>query len=157
MTSLPRLTQIRIPALPVLYLVSANACAMENSRRFYQELGHLFYAIAAADKKIARAEVEQLDQEVQYAWKHFEGSRDRFGTDRAYLIEFQFETLDDQGFDAEAAFSSFEAYFREFGDRIDHHTRNHIFQSARHIAERIRKINQEELRYLVRLKALMGV
>ena len=60
---------------------------MLSSRRFYKELGNLFYAIAAADKKISDKEKKALDEEVQVAWKHFDHTTDRFGSDRALLTE----------------------------------------------------------------------
>lgn len=130
---------------------------MTNPRRFYKELGNLFYAIAAADKKISDKEKKALDEEVQFAWKHYDNTTDRFGTDRAFLIEFEFEAMEENDEPAESAFRSFQDYFREFEDGIDQPTRNRIFNSARHIAEGIRKINQDELAYLVRLKQLMKI
>lgn len=130
---------------------------MTNSRRFYKELGNLFYAIAAADKHISEKEKKALDEEVQFAWKHYDHTTDRFGSDRAYLIEFEFETMEDNDEPAADAFNSFETFFRENEAEIDHHTRTRIFNSARHIAEGVRKINQEELGYLVRLKKLLNV
>jgi hypothetical protein len=130
---------------------------MLDSRRFYKELGNLFYAIAAADKNISRREKKKLDDEVQFAWKHYDHTTDRFGSDRAFLIEFEFETMDDAGETAETAYQSFETFFLEKEKEIDELTRKRIFNSARHIAETIRGINQEELRYLMKLKELMKI
>lgn len=130
---------------------------MVNSRRFYKELGNLFYAIAAADKNISEKEKKALDEEVQFAWKHYDHTTDRFGTDRAFLIEFEFETMEDNDEPAEAAYESFETFFKDNQVEIDQHTRTRIFNSARHIAEGMRKINREELGYLVRLKKLLNV
>lgn len=137
--------------------INSNRLFMINSRRFYKELGNLFYAIAAADKNISAREKKALDEEVQFAWKHYDHTTDRFGSDRAYLIEFEFEAMEDVDEPAEAAFESFETFFKETEAEIDLQTRNRIFNSARHIAEGVRKINQEELAYLVRLKALLKV
>lgn len=57
---------------------------MKDSRKFYKALGDLFYAAAAADKKIRPEEKQQLDNEIQFAWRHYEDSTDRFGSDRAF-------------------------------------------------------------------------
>ncbi|MBI5856983.1 MAG: hypothetical protein HZB42_04960 [Sphingobacteriales bacterium] len=130
---------------------------MLDSRRFYKELGNLFYAIAAADKHISRKEKKKLDDEVQFAWKHYDHTSDRFGSDRAFLIEFEFETMEDSSETSENAFQSFATYFMEKQEQIDELTRNRIFNSARHIAESMRGINQEELRYLMKLKELMKI
>lgn len=130
---------------------------MLDSRRFYKELGNLFYAIAAADNNITQKEKKKLDDEVQYAWKHYDHTMDRFGSDRAFLIEFEFETMEDASETAENAFQSFQTFFSEKEKEIDELTRKRIFNSARHIAESIRGINQEELRYLMKLKDLMKI
>lgn len=130
---------------------------MMNSRRFYKELGNLFYAIAAADKHISTKEKKVLDDEVQFAWKHYDKTTDRFGSDRAFLIEFEFETMEDIDEPAESAYQSFELFFKDYEKEIDDPTRTRIFNSARHIAEGVRKINQDELGYLVRLKKLLHV
>ncbi|MBS1921074.1 MAG: hypothetical protein JST17_12555 [Bacteroidetes bacterium] len=58
---------------------------MKDTRRFYKELGNLFYAIASADKKTSSLEKKKLDEEVQYAWRHYDHSTDRFGSDRAFF------------------------------------------------------------------------
>lgn len=130
---------------------------MKDSRRFYKELGNLFYAIAAADKKISLKEKEAVDREVQYAWKHFDDSTDRFGSDRAFLAEFEFETMEDNDVPAAEAYASFAEWFSENEQAIDLHTRQRIFSSARHVAEGIRKINRQELAILVQLKELMKI
>lgn len=135
--------------------IAIQSALMLNSRRFYKELGNLFYAIAAADKNISPKEKKTLDDEVQFAWKHYDNTTDRFGSDRAFLIEFEFETMEDNSELAETAYQAFESFYREKKDEIDEHTRTRIFNSARHIAESVRKINHEELSYLVRLKQLL--
>lgn len=132
-------------------------CVMKDPRRFYKELGNLFYAIAAADKKITEKEKVALDEEVQFAWKHYDNTTDRFGSDRAFLIEFEFETMEDNDEPADTAYNSFEVWFKENEKAIDDNTRSRIFNSARHIAESVRKINEKELDYLVKLKKLLAV
>jgi superfamily I DNA and/or RNA helicase len=129
---------------------------MKDIRRFYKELGNLFYAIAVTDNTIGAMEKKKLDDEVQFAWRHYDHSRDRFGTDRAFLIEFEFETMEDQMVPAEDAFRSFEDYFIENKNEIDDLTRKRIFNSAKHIAESFRKINAAEHKYLNRLKQLIN-
>ena len=128
---------------------------MNDTRRFYKELGNLFYSIAVSDKTISPLEKKKLDDEVQFAWRHHDHSTDRFGSDRAFLIEFEFETMEDEMVSAEDAYKSFEDYFTENKNQIDEPTRKRIFNSARHIAESVHKINAAEHKYLERLKKLM--
>jgi hypothetical protein len=130
---------------------------MLKTNRFYKELGNLFYAVAAADKKIRPEEKKILHEEILNAWKIYDESTDRFGSGRAFLIEFEFETMEEEFETAENAFSSFEQYYLENERGFDFATRNKIFDSARHIAESVRKINSEELLYLLRIKKLMKI
>lgn len=130
---------------------------MQNPRRLYKELGNLFYAIAAADKIIRQEEKKTLHEEIIFAWKNYEDSQDRFGSDRAFLIEFEFESLEEESVTAESAYLLFEQYFQDNGRELDHACRVKIFNSARHIAESVRKINLEELHYLTRLKSLLNI
>ena len=130
---------------------------MIETRRFYKELGNLFYAIASSDKTIDTKEKKKLDEEVQFAWRNYDNSTDRFGTDRAFLIEFEFETAEDEMISSKEAFQSFEDYFLESQDNINEQTRKRIFNSAKHIAESMHKINAAEHKYLNRLKKLMKI
>ena len=63
-------------------------------------------------------------------------------------MEDEFET-------AENAFLSFVRFYKENENEIDIANRTKIFSSARHIAESVRKINADELGYLLRLKEMM--
>jgi hypothetical protein len=130
---------------------------MLKYNKFYKELGNLFYAIAFADGKIRPEEKNKLNDEIQYSWKHFDHTTDRFGSDRAFVIQYEFDTMEDAFETPGHAYESFELFFKDNEKNIDTHTRQRIFNSARHIAESSRKINAEELNYLVRLKKLMGV
>ena len=130
---------------------------MLNYNRFYKELGNLFYCIASADGKIKPDEKKRLNEEIQYNWKHFDHSTDRFGSDRAFVIQYEFDTMEDAFETPGHAYESFELYFKDNEKHIDKHTRQKIFNSARHIAESFRKINVPELNYVMRLKKLLDV
>ncbi|MCX8019887.1 MAG: hypothetical protein N2747_05275 [Chitinophagaceae bacterium] len=130
---------------------------MKDIHRFYKELGNLFYAIAYADGKITATERNMLHEEVKKTWLDWENSKDRFGTDRAFLIEFEFETMEDAGVKPREAYQSFADYFKDHEPEFDLHLKRKIFESSRRIAESVRKINADELDYLIRLKKLFGL
>lgn len=130
---------------------------MKDIRRFYKELGNLFYAVASVDKNVSNQERKKLDEEIKFAWKHYDDSTDRFGSDRAFLIEFEFETLEDEMTSADDAYRSFEDYFSENKEEIDHSTRKRIFNSAAHIASSARKINISEHKFLEKLKNTLQI
>lgn len=122
---------------------------------FYKKLGNLYFAIAASDNNISKKEKTAIEEVVYYHWKHLENSTDRFGTDAAYFILFQFETLADGVVHPQSAYQSFAHFFSENQDQIDHWLRKRIFDSAKHIAEAVRGVNEKEMHYLLKLKDLL--
>ena len=128
-----------------------------NYKTFFKKLGNLYFAIAAADQKITAKEKQSLEEIIQFQWKHTNHTTDRFGTDAAYLILFQFETLADGIVNPEHAYESFAHYYSEHMTEMDEPPRRKIFQSAVHIAESVRGVNHSELDYLLRLKNLLAV
>ena len=80
---------------------------------FYQHLGKLFYAIAAADKVVRKAEYESLRNVVKNQWLDLEDSEDEFGADAAYQIEIVFDWLDFKELDPQDCFNEFESYYTD--------------------------------------------
>ena len=58
----------------------------ETMLAFYQQLGRVFYGVAAADKVIRLEEVERLDEIVKKFWLSQEDTFDEFDVDAAYQI-----------------------------------------------------------------------
>ncbi|HXH19315.1 MAG TPA: hypothetical protein VNJ07_09560, partial [Chitinophagales bacterium] len=71
---------------------------------FYQKLGHLCYAIAAADEKLTPAETSQLKRLVTEEWLEVEDSLDEYGEDAAFQAEIVFDWLSDSYVSSEDAF-----------------------------------------------------
>lgn len=60
---------------------------------FYQQLGKLFYSIAAVDKTVHEEEIEKLKKIVHQEWLPLENTFDVFGSDSAHQIEIVFDWL----------------------------------------------------------------
>ncbi|MGO4818353.1 hypothetical protein [Flavobacterium sp. W22_SRS_FP1] len=60
---------------------------------FYQQIGKVFYSIAAVDKTVRPEEVKELKKVLQKEWLPLENSVDSFGSDSAYQIEIVFDWL----------------------------------------------------------------
>jgi len=60
---------------------------------FYQQIGKVFYSIAAVDKTVRPEEVKELKKVIQKEWLPLENSIDSFGSDSAYQIEIVFDWL----------------------------------------------------------------
>lgn len=123
----------------------------------YKQLGNLFYAVASADDKISTAEKNVIVELVKYFWKHLEDSTDSFGTDAPNVILFQFDINEENHTLPEAAFRQFEQYFAAYASSINHYLREKIMNSARRIASSNRFTNHDEMKMLIRLKALLDI
>ena len=55
-------------------------------KKFYQNLGKLFYAIAMADHSVHMKEMEKLNEVVRDYWLEVDDIEDEYGTDAAFQI-----------------------------------------------------------------------
>jgi uncharacterized tellurite resistance protein B-like protein len=85
-------------------------------KEFYSELGKLLYAVSDIDGTISEAERNKLQEIVKKELAPLEVHVDKNGTNTAFYSEIEFDFLDEQAADAEAAFESFMNFVE------DHHT-----------------------------------
>jgi uncharacterized tellurite resistance protein B-like protein len=121
----------------------------------YKQLGNLWYAVAAADGQISKAEKKAIEALVCYSWKHLENSTDAFGTDAANIMLFQIDVNEEDHTLAEVAYQQFEEFFAANKRFINHYLRAKILNSARQVASSSRYTNHEEMKTLLRLKELL--
>ena len=126
-----------------------------NYRQLYENLGYLFYSIAAADKVVAQAEENTLKQTIDNIWLPVENSTDEFGTDASEYIYISFDYLHAEGVDAEFAFDKFKDYFETHSNGIDPSIRKKITLTAEAIADAYHGKNQQEQQMLTRLRKLL--
>ena len=124
-------------------------------KNLYREVGNLFYAIAAIDRKISKNEKKMITSLVNYNWKPLENSTDTFGSDAANIILFQLDVNEGMDAAAEEKFESFVYFFEENYPEIAPVLREKILSSARNIAETTRKINNAEFKILMKLRYLV--
>jgi hypothetical protein len=128
-----------------------------NYQKIYEQLGRLFYAIAASDKKISRSEVAKLKELVKRDWLSLEDSIDFYGTDAGNYIYISFDYLESIDMPAEDAFRSFEYYFAEHNKAFSMPLREKILASATEISQTFRASNKLKCAYLKKLNELLGV
>jgi hypothetical protein len=122
--------------------------------KFYQELGHLFYAVASVDKKIAKEEISELKKCISEQWLHFEDTTDEFGMDAAFQIEAVFEWLEDRDEKADFAFHEFEEYFNGHKKIFNDKVKSMIFNTCEKIASSYGTKNKAELELLGKISVL---
>jgi len=123
-----------------------------NHQLFYKELGRLLYAIAAVDGRIAKAEVQRLHAIVAGELVPAEPATDKYGTDQAWITEFEFDVLADQGADPQGEFDSFIAYLSQHRKEVTPELQATILRWARAVAGSFHGTNKRELPMLQALE-----
>lgn len=132
-----------------------NSVNLQTAATFYQNLGKLFYAIAAADNIVRAEEVATLKELVEKEWLKVDKINDEFGTDTAYQIEIIFDWLDENKPNANDAFNDFKEYRRDHENLFDPEIDKLIWKTADGIAASFGGKNKEEEDMLSRLKILL--
>ena len=122
---------------------------------FYQKMGELFYAIAAADNVVRKAEYSALKNIVTEKWKNLDEYEDPFHTDAAYQIEVVFDWFDYEELDANDCFDSFADYKKEQPDLFTEERKKLIWETANVIAGAFAGKNKSELIMLAKLKIIL--
>ena len=126
-----------------------------TARSLYENLGKLFYAIAAADKVVRKEEIQVLDEIVDHEWKEVEHSRDEFGTDMSFQIEVIFDWFQENDLSADAAFAKFKNYKKEHEYLFDEELNHLIWKTSNKIAGAFAPMTKAELKMLSRLRKLL--
>jgi len=119
---------------------------------FYSELGKLLYAVADIDGVITQAEKRALHDIVKRELVPAEKHKDEFGTDAAYYAEIEFEYLDEEIGDAEAAFNSFIDFVEEHHTAFDEKMKKICLHVAKEISNAYHKTNKKEKAIIKKLK-----
>ena len=125
------------------------------ARKFYQNLGKLFYAIAAADKVVKKEEIETLKNIVEREWVSIDDFQDEFGTDTAYQIEIIFDWLEKNQPDAYLSFEEFGDFKKEHEKLFTSEINNLILKTVGSIAASFAGKNKSELIMLSKLKFII--
>ncbi|TSE06545.1 MULTISPECIES: hypothetical protein [Aquimarina] len=121
---------------------------------FYQNLGKLFYAVAASDKVVRKSEYDTLRKIAKSEWLKIDDIEDEFGVDASFQIEIVFDWLDNEELNAEESFKQFEAYYHENKSHFKDAIKQLIWTTANAIAGAFSGKNKSELMMLGRLKLL---
>jgi len=121
----------------------------------YQEIGQLFYAIAAADKVVRKAEYDALRNLVKVEWSSMDEYTDEFGVNAVYQMEIVFDWFDYEQLDANDCFKSFEHYYKDHKNLFNESQKQLIWKTANAIANAFAGTNKSELILLTKLHFLL--
>lgn len=123
---------------------------------FYQNLGKLFYAVAAIDKKINAQEIASLKKHVTHYWMNLENTNDHFGSDSAYQIEIVFDSLINEMPDAQEALNDFESFRNNHEKIFTQQVKQMIWKTCDDIATSFSGKNKSELVILSQIAIILG-
>ncbi|TYQ00260.1 hypothetical protein C7447_101870 [Tenacibaculum adriaticum] len=119
--------------------------------RFYQNVGKLFYAVAASDNVVREEEFNTLKKIVKKEWLPVDDTEDDYKTDAAYQIEIVFDWLTNKDLDANACFNDFVEYKKEHEYFFTDEIKSLISKTADTIAKAFSGKNKSELIILAKL------
>ena len=124
----------------------------KTALEFYQIIGKLFFAIAAADKIVRKSEYKALLELVNSYWVELDEYEDEFHADASFQIEIVFGWLDYNQANATECFADFEEYLKSHRDLFTEKRKQLIWKTANAIANAFSGKNKSELIMLTKLK-----
>lgn len=118
---------------------------------FYSELGKLLYAVADIDSVITQKEKKTLYNIVKNELVPAEMHTDEYNTDLAYYTEMEFDFLDEEISDAEAAFNSFIDFVEDHHTAFDERMKKTSLHVAKELAKAYHGTNKKEKDLIKRL------
>ncbi|WP_298493617.1 hypothetical protein [uncultured Algibacter sp.] len=120
--------------------------------KFYQNLGKLFYAMAAADKQVRDVESNKLKELVKKQWLAVDLIEDPYHTDAAYQIEIVFDWLNSQeNLNVKSCYNDFVSYKNDQPQLFTEPIKKLILKTAGAIAASFSGVNKSELIMLAQL------
>ncbi|MBC8768655.1 hypothetical protein MWU78_13415 [Arenibacter sp. F26102] len=132
---------------------------MENikkvGKKFYENLGKLFYAVAMADTRIHRQEIDKLRAFIRKYWLEVDELEDEYGTDAAFQIESVFDWLVDNERDGDECFEEFREFYKDNASIFSPFIKVLIMDTANAISNSFAGKNKAELVLLGKLEILL--
>lgn len=128
---------------------------MPSVEKLYENLGKLFYAIAAADKVIHEEEIKTLEKIVKDDWVKVDDLKDEFGTDEAFYIEIMFDWMQENSPPAFQAFYEFKEFKDENEKLFTPKIKKLTLKTAESIARSFKGKDPAEETMLSKLKEIL--
>jgi hypothetical protein len=122
---------------------------------FYQQLGKMFYSVAAVDKTVHTEEIKQLKKIIQKEWLPLENTFDEFGSDSAYQIEIIFDWLVENEWDINQMISDLKIFRTVHSSLFTPPVNALIIKTAKAIATSFARENKSEHLLISELNAVL--
>jgi len=122
---------------------------------FYQQLGKLFYSIAAVDGTVRTEEITKLIEIVHKEWVPIEDTSNEYGDDSAYQIEIVFDWLLEKDSVIGNVIPGFKNFKKEHPSLFKPQISELILKTALAIAESFSIKNKSELKLITELRDVL--
>jgi hypothetical protein len=121
-------------------------------KEFYSEFGKLLYSVVDIDGVINKKEKQTLRDIVKNELVPTEKHTDAFGTNAAYYSEMEFDFLDEEICDAEAAFESFIDFVEDHHTAFDESMKKVCLHLVKRLSAAYRGTNKKEKLLIEKLR-----
>lgn len=129
--------------------------ALKKQIEFYQNLGKLFYAIAAADKMVHKDEVAALKKIINTDWLHLDGEKTAAEIDAMRQVKITFYDLVNKSENAKQCLQEFKHYKQENERLFKTEVKELIWETANKIVTSFANKNKSELIVLTDLGLIL--
>jgi len=130
--------------------------SLEIQSLFYQNLGTLFYAIAAADKTVRLEEISTLKQIVNTEWLALDGVKNKAEIDAMREIKITFNKLKEQTKNADACLAEFKLFKKAHEYLFTENVKQLIWKTANAIVSSFSRRNKSELIIITELGIILN-
>lgn len=126
------------------------------NEKFYHAIGHAFYAVAHADKKVEKEELKTVIKIVRDEWAPLEDETDEFGEDLAFQIVSVFDWLSENDEKEKEALKHFKEYVQEHSKLFTDKIKQKILKTCEAIAETSKGISKKENKILKEIEHILS-
>ncbi|AOW19540.1 tellurite resistance TerB family protein [Urechidicola croceus] len=125
--------------------------------QFYQNLGKIFYAVAASDKVVRDEEFQTLKEVIKSHWMDIDNIEDEFGMDSALQIEIVFDwfNANENELHADDCFNDFKDFKKEHESIFTPKVERTIWRTCIAIADAFYGKNKAEKEMLAKIKEIL--
>ena len=123
--------------------------------KFYEVLGHLYYAVIKADKEFDKEEFTSAIKYIRDYWLLLEEKLDSKGESIALIAVDTIHNLKEKDVPAKDALKVFKEYYLENQKHFSSHLRHHIRKTCEKLAEMSYGVDKHEAKILKEVKELV--
>ena len=131
---------------------NSNNTPTLNLKLFYKELGRLLYAVAYADGKIRKQEVDALREFVIQELLPSEYSVDSSGMNQVFYTQFEFDEFAENCMPAQVVFMNYITYLKANATHLTEKHKTSILHAVEKVADAYKHTNKKEEELIAVLK-----